>query len=76
MKTDIKNKITLKEGLELMYLKDKGVHTITAEFSGSGDDGAIDDIQLYDTEDCDYKSNVGNVMADLPGIEQIIVDIH
>lgn len=32
----------------MMYLKDKNVHTIEICFSGSGDDGGIDDIEYYD----------------------------
>ena len=71
----LENKITLKEGLEMMYLRDKGVHTITAEFSGGGDDGAIDDIQLYTSEDCDFKATAGNVKADLPGLEGMIIEM-
>ena len=32
----------------MMHLKDKGTHTIEVCFSGSGDDGGIDDVYCYD----------------------------
>ena len=41
-------KLTLKEHLTLMNLKDKGCHKINVEFSGSCDSGAIDDVSYYD----------------------------
>jgi len=41
-------KLTFDEAMSITYLKDLGGKWITVEFSGSGDDGAIDDVELRD----------------------------
>lgn len=34
-----------------MYFKDQGTHTIYVHFSGSGDDGGIDEVEFWDHND-------------------------
>jgi hypothetical protein len=48
-------RLTLKQGLSLMHLKEIGGEYIEVAFSGSGDDGAIDDITLYNHLENDIK---------------------
>jgi len=40
-----------------MHLKDVGTHSIIVTFSGSGDDGGIDEIQLFDFYEKDISTD-------------------